>query len=160
MLQYRYLNNSSVHYLDGFLHDYVRITGSCPLAIAGVLQIEVETCGSVCAVSKHEVHMRSMDTDLDTHRTAKRTRSCGRAGRFLHDTDSHRLFFFIYISYTLSHLHQSHTRISFVCIAQAAAKDPASCIAINYSPWCVVPLHQDSLLCDLVLLFLPFIITC
>jgi len=50
----RYLTNSSVDYLDGFLHDYVRVTGSCPLAVADATQIEVETCGAVCAASaKH-----------------------------------------------------------------------------------------------------------
>lgn len=46
-----YLNNASISYLDGFLHDYVRITGSCPVGLDITTQIEVQTCAEVCAVS-------------------------------------------------------------------------------------------------------------
>lgn len=53
-------------FLDGFLHDFVRITGSCPLGLIHTTQLEVATCAALC---------------------------------------------------------------------HANAKDPANCIAINYSPW-------------------------
>ena len=47
----RYLSDSSVDFLDGFLHDYVRITGGCPLDLAGTTAVEVHTCAAVCAAS-------------------------------------------------------------------------------------------------------------
>ena len=47
----RYLNDSSPTYLDGFLHDYVRITGSCPLDLATATKLEVTTCAELCASS-------------------------------------------------------------------------------------------------------------
>lgn len=45
-----YLSSASMSHLDGFLHDYVRITGSCPLGLDSIDQTSVETCAEVCAV--------------------------------------------------------------------------------------------------------------
>lgn len=47
----RYLNDSSSAYLDGFLHDYVRITGACPLDLGHAKELEVHTCAALCAAS-------------------------------------------------------------------------------------------------------------
>eukprot|EP01051_Picozoa_sp_SAG22_P021265 SAG22_NODE_4630_length_1211_cov_1.462230_2_plen_220_part_01 len=46
-----YLANSSAAFLDGFLHDFVRITGSCPLGLAHTTQVEVATCAALCAAN-------------------------------------------------------------------------------------------------------------
>ena len=43
-----YLTNSSEAFLDGFLHDFVRITGSCPLGLSHTTQLEVATCAALC----------------------------------------------------------------------------------------------------------------
>ena len=46
-----YLTNASTSFLGGFLHDYVRITGSCPLSLAHTNQLEVTTCVRLCATN-------------------------------------------------------------------------------------------------------------
>ena len=43
-----YLSNSSSTFMDGFLHDFVRITGSCPLGLTHTTQVEVQTCAALC----------------------------------------------------------------------------------------------------------------
>ena len=50
----QYLNDSSPAYLDGFLHDYVRITGSCPLDLTQATATEAATCAALCAASAKE----------------------------------------------------------------------------------------------------------
>jgi hypothetical protein len=49
-----YLANASASFLDGFLHDYVRITGSCPLSLVHTSEVEVATCASICAANTAE----------------------------------------------------------------------------------------------------------
>lgn len=45
----RYLNSSAASFIDGLVHDYVRITGSCSLAIDGGLnQTLLATCVEIC----------------------------------------------------------------------------------------------------------------
>jgi hypothetical protein len=44
-----YLGNASEAFLDGFMHDYVRITGACPLGLTHTSQREVMTCAKLCA---------------------------------------------------------------------------------------------------------------
>eukprot|EP00040_Diaphanoeca_grandis_P044390 m.270851 g.270851 ORF g.270851 m.270851 type:complete len:439 (-) comp91883_c0_seq1:31-1347(-) len=46
-----YLINSSISFMDGFLHDYVRITGSCPISVATASELTVTTCSMVCSAS-------------------------------------------------------------------------------------------------------------
>eukprot|EP00666_Eupelagonemidae_sp_cell4sb_P002466 gene2466-13446_t len=46
-LPFAYLNNSDPGYLDGVVHDYVRITGSCPISL--VADSRVGTAAVSCA---------------------------------------------------------------------------------------------------------------
>jgi hypothetical protein len=49
-----YLSNSSTAFLDGFLHDFVRVTGSCPLGLSHTTQLEVATCAALCHINAAE----------------------------------------------------------------------------------------------------------
>ena len=46
----RYLNTSDPAYIDGLLHDYVRITGSCsiPLVADGYVEVMARSCVAIC----------------------------------------------------------------------------------------------------------------
>ena len=43
-----YLSNSSLNFLDGLVHDYVRITGSCPIRLLDASSTTVQTCVNIC----------------------------------------------------------------------------------------------------------------
>mgnify|MGYP001357340233 CR=1 FL=1 len=46
----QYLNTSDPAYIDGLLHDYVRITGSCsiPLVADGYVEVMARSCVAIC----------------------------------------------------------------------------------------------------------------
>ena len=48
---YGYLMDPSAQYLGGFFHDFVRITGACPLGLATASEQEVVTCATICTMS-------------------------------------------------------------------------------------------------------------
>ena len=51
-----YLNDSSTSFLDGLMHDYVRITGSCSIALIDANPRIVQTCVAICKAVAAERH--------------------------------------------------------------------------------------------------------
>jgi hypothetical protein len=49
-----YLNNSSTSFLDGLMYDYVRVTGSCSIALQDAKPRIVQTCIAICTAVASE----------------------------------------------------------------------------------------------------------